>query len=62
MYLKDKTKTVTLRLTAKQYAFVTMLADTMGTSKTSVIRGYINKAMGTKELYEYRESNFDNKF
>ena len=36
MYLKDKTKTVTLRLTAKQYAFVTMLADTMGTSKTDM--------------------------
>lgn len=61
MYTKDKTKSVTLRLTDKQFAFVEMLATTMGTSKTNVIRGYISKAMGSKQLYEYEQSGLNNK-
>ena len=61
MYCKDKTKTITLRLSDKQFAFVKMLADTMGTSKSNVVRGYINKAMGSKILYEYEQSGIDNK-
>lgn len=61
MYCKDKNKSVTLRLTDKQFAFVEMLATTMGTSKTNVIRGYINKAMGSRMLYEYEQTNLDHK-
>lgn len=61
MYGKDKTKSITVRLTVKQDEFITTLADTLGTNKTSVIRGYINKAMGSKELYEYKQSDFNDK-
>ena len=61
MYGKDKTKSITVRLTDKQDEFISMLADSLGTNKTSVIRGYINKAMGSKELYEYKQTDFNDK-
>ncbi len=61
MYGKDKTETLTIRLTAKQSEFISMLADTMGTNKTSIVRGYINKAMGSKDLYEYKQTDFNDK-
>ena len=62
MYGKDKTKSITVRLTDKQDEFISMLADSLGTNKTSVIRGYINKAMGSKELYEYKQTHSNDKF
>ena len=62
MYGKDKTKTITIRLTTKQNDFISMLADMMGTSKTNVIRGYINKSMGSKNLYEYKQTHSNDKF
>lgn len=61
MYGKDKTRAITIRITEKQDNFISMLADTMGTNKTNILRGYINKAMGRKDLYEYKQTDFNDK-
>lgn len=62
MYGKDKNKPISIRLTSKQYEFVSMLADTLGTSKTEIIRGYINKAIGGSAIYEHKQANINDKF
>ena len=61
MYTKDKDKILTIRLTTKQNEFISMLAEEIGTNKTNIIRGYINKAMGSRDLYEYKQSDINDK-
>lgn len=62
MYGKDKTEAITIRLTVKQIEFISMLADKLGISKSDVIRGYINKEIGGKNLDEYKQANIHSKF
>lgn len=62
MYGKDKTEALTIRLTAKQIEFISFLADKLGTSKSDIIRGYINKEIGGKNLYEYKQANIYSEF
>ena len=62
MYGKDKTEAITIRLTVKQIEFISMIADKLGISKSDVIRGYINKEIGGKNLYEYKQANIHSEF
>lgn len=62
MYGKDKRKSITIRLTAKQAEFMSLLADKLGISKSDIIRSYINKEIGGKDLYEYKQANRHHKF
>lgn len=62
MYYKDKKKSLTIRLNSNQNDFLTMLADTCGTTKTNILRGFINKAMGSRDLYEYKQTHINDKF
>lgn len=62
MYGKDKTEAITIRLTVKQIEFISTLANKLGISKSDVIRGYINKEIGGKNLYEYKQTNIHSEF
>lgn len=50
MYQKDKTKKIVVRVNKKQYDYLTEISKIMNTTKSEIVRGYINKLMGNNYL------------
>lgn len=50
MYSKDKTETLHIRMSKSQIDYLNNLAKITGVSKTEIIRGYVDKLIGSSKL------------
>lgn len=50
MYSKDKTERITLRLSKSQIDYLNTLSQITGISKTEILRGYVDKLIGSSKL------------
>lgn len=50
MYGKDKTESITLRLSKKQMDYLNSLSKITGISRVELLRGYIDRLMGSQSL------------
>lgn len=57
MYSKDKTETLHIRMSKAEMEYLNRIAETMGMSKSDIIRGYIDRLAGAKAIYEHMQAN-----
>lgn len=56
MYMKDKTEILKVRVSKKEMEYLNNLAQTMGISKSKIIRDYVNRLIGSSQIAN-RETN-----
>lgn len=50
MYMKDKTEILKVRVSKKEMEYLNNLAQTMGISKSKIIRDYVNRLIGSAQI------------